>query len=269
MIGQKLQLPLEDTPPFETFGLLQDFNGVDINQTKQYIEIACPEYIDRILRSHNWFDINTSSHPSSPLPEDSIHKLYAEVLGPNGGGPKEGTAEHLQLQDKMGFSYRTLLGELMFAYVSCRPDIAYAVTTLSKFSNFPTKLHYTFLKGVVFYLKQTKNWGIRYHRNCSATDFHDDLPEGNFDDQPRPLPDNFPSFPDLDPTELSVFVDAAYANDPRKRRSTTGFAILLAGGAVVYRSKTQSVTALSSTEAEFFAAIAAAKLVKYMRSLLQ
>ena len=89
------------------------------------------------------------------------------------------------------------------------------------------------------------------------------------DDQPQPLPDNFPSFPELDPTELSVFVDAAYANDPRKRRSTTGFAIILAGGAVVYRSKTQSVTALSSTEAEFFAAIATAKLVKYMCSLLQ
>ena len=34
LIGQKLQLPLEDTPPFETFGLLQDFNGVNINQTK-------------------------------------------------------------------------------------------------------------------------------------------------------------------------------------------------------------------------------------------
>ena len=64
-------------------------------------------------------------------------------------------------------------------------------------------------------------------------------------------------------------------------RSTTGFAISLAGGAVVYRYKTQTVAVLSSTEAEFFAAPAAAavavavaatadaKHVLYIRSLLQ
>ena len=43
------------------------------------------------------------------------------------------------------------------------------------------------------------------------------------------------------------FVVAAYANDLCKRRSTTGYAIMLAGGAIAYCSKTQSVTALSST----------------------
>ena len=46
-------------------------------------------------------------------------------------------------------------------------------------------------------------------------------------------------------------------------------AIYLAGGAVVYCSKTQSVTALSSTEAEFFAAVSASKDVLYLRSVLR
>ena len=63
-------------------------------------------------------------------------------------------------------------------------------------------------------------------------------------------------------------MDAAYANDLRQRRSTTDYAISLAGGAVIYQSKTQSVTALSSTEAEFFAVVSAAKSVIFIRSVL-
>ena len=43
----------------------------------------------------------------------------------------------------------------------------------------------------------------------------------------------------------------------------------MAGGSVVYRSKTQAVTALSSTEAEFFAVVAVAKVILYLRSVLR
>lgn len=46
IISQKLQLLLEDEPPFKKFVLLQDFHRVDINQTKEYIEIPCPDYIN-------------------------------------------------------------------------------------------------------------------------------------------------------------------------------------------------------------------------------
>ena len=42
----------------------------------------------------------------------------------------------------------------------------------------------------------------------------------------------------------------------------------MAGGVVAYRCKTQSVTATSSTEAEFIAAVSAAKSVLYLRSIL-
>ena len=40
------------------------------------------------------------------------------------------------------------------------------------------------------------------------------------------------------------------------------------GGAVVYALKTQSLTTLNSTEAEFIAAVTAAKTSKYIRSVL-
>ena len=64
----------------------------------------------------------------------------------------------------------------MFAYVSCHPDIAYTVTTLSKFSTCLTKLQYTYMKDVIKYVQSTKHWVIIFHCNCSSTNFHQDLP---------------------------------------------------------------------------------------------
>ena len=54
-----------------------------------------------------------------------------------------------------------ILGELMYAYITCQPDIGYAVTTLSKFSTSPSAYHYKLLKGVAKYLRSTILWGIR------------------------------------------------------------------------------------------------------------
>ena len=77
------------------------------------------------------------------------------------------------------------------------------------------------------------------------------------------------AFPvDINHSKLLAFVDAAYANNQRKRRSTTGFVFTYCGGAIVYRSKTQSVAAISSTEAEFLAAVSCAKIALYLRSIL-
>jgi hypothetical protein len=77
----------------------------------------------------------------------------------------------------------------------------------------------------------------------------------------------FPKPPD--PFQLVGYVDAAHANDLRNRRSTTGYVFCLANAAVAYRSKTQSITATSSTEAEFIAAVSAAKTARFLRSILQ
>ena len=95
-----------------------------------------------------------TSKPSSPLPSDCIDQMYLEE------GPLENTTAHLALEKKKGFNYCTLLGELMYAYITCRPDIGYAVTTLSKLSSAPNEFHYKLLKGVAKYLCNIVEWGI-------------------------------------------------------------------------------------------------------------
>ena len=92
-----------------------------------------------------------------PLPTDYIEPMYASE------GPLENITGHVLLEKK-GFNYCTLLGELMYTYITCCPDIGYAVTTLSKFSSAPTEYHYCLLKGVAIYLQNTIDWGIPFCR---------------------------------------------------------------------------------------------------------
>ncbi|MCE2996259.1 MAG: hypothetical protein LW863_11705 [Flammeovirgaceae bacterium] len=261
IIGSKLQLPGEDTPPIKYLGLIHEFNGIDIDQDDQYIAISCSHYIERVLKTHGWetpaHNESDSDHQASPLPLDATTQLYSST------GPADGTDEHGTLETAFGFNYRSLLGELMYAYVTCRPDIGYAVTTLSKFSPCPSAQHYTYLKNVARYLRRTRAWKIYYTKPRKD----DTLPHTTF----TPLPEDasLPTFPrPTSPGFLCGYVDAAHANDLRNRRSTTGYAFTLNNGVIAYRSKTQTVTATSSTEAEFIAAVSAAKTAKYLRSIL-
>jgi ribonuclease HI len=187
---------------------------------------------------------------------DAVTALYKHI------GPAENTPEHAALVAKHGFAYRTLLGELLHACVTCRPDIGYATISLSKFSTCPHDAHFTMLKKVAKYLRSTKHWGIIYRKPKRDPN----LPASNFR---RMVHDPaLPDFPRLDSLDLSGFLDAAHANDLRNRRSTTGCAFILCGGAASYRCKTQSITATSSTEAEFLAAVTAAKHAKYLRAIM-
>ena len=68
---------------------------------------------------------------------------------------------------------------------------------------------------------------------------------------------------------LHGFVDSDWAADTTHRRSVTGFAYMLAGATVVYKTWFQSTIALSSTEAEFVAASDARKMALYLHTLLE
>ena len=71
------------------------------------------------------------------------------------------------------------------------------------------------------------------------------------------------------PNILWGFVDSDWAGCPDSRRSTTGFTLMLNGAAVAWKSKRQSVVALSSADAEFMAASALVQEVIYARRLLE
>ena len=78
MIGSRLRLLNETEDPFTYLGLITDFNGIDVEQSKDYIQISCGNYIDRIYTSHKWNDdrsMKPASKPIAPLPTDTLLAL--------------------------------------------------------------------------------------------------------------------------------------------------------------------------------------------------
>lgn len=137
--------------------------------------------------------------------------------------------------------YQSLIGSLMFAAICTRPDIAYAVTTLSKFASNPAPEHELAAKRVLRYLKGTTQLGLCY----KGTGDHAQAPE------------------------LLGFCDSDWGSNPNDRRSITGYVFTVAGGAVSWQSKRQGSVALSSVEAEYMAARAAVQEAIWWRSILR
>ena len=85
-------------------------------QTRDYIKISCESSIDRVLQTHGWdksSPINKGCHDIVPISTESVDKL--QMLK----GPTEDSADHKSLEREIGFSYRQVLGELIYAYIVC------------------------------------------------------------------------------------------------------------------------------------------------------
>jgi hypothetical protein len=114
------------------------------------------------------------------------------------------------------------------------------------------------------YLRANQDWGLLYWR----IDPHPTLPLGSFLPSTTFDP-SLPTFPSITkPYDIIGFADAAHALDLKTRRSVSGICFLLAGAAIVFKSKTQSIVATSATESEFLCAVHAAKIAKYLRTVL-
>jgi len=136
--------------------------------------------------------------------------------------------------------FQQMVGSLMYLACFTRPDIAYSVNQCAKYMANPGPSHVQAAKRILAYLKGTKDKKLTYTRS-------------------------------LDPTVanvLSCYADSDHAGDPDSRRSVTGFVCMLNGGAVSWQSVRQQVVALSSAEAEYYAASVAGTDVTYIRRFL-
>ena len=68
---------------------------------------------------------------------------------------------------------------------------------------------------------------------------------------------------------LDDYTDADMARDLDSRKSTSGYMMTFAGGAVSWQSRLQKCVALSTTEAEYIAVVEASKELLWMKKFLQ
>jgi hypothetical protein len=130
--------------------------------------------------------------------------------------------------------YHEAIGSLMWACLRTRPDITFAVTTLSRFSKDPGEVHWIAVKQVLRYLRGTRDLQLSFGGGAR---------------------------------DLVGYADAdgSMAED---QRAVSGYAVLLNGGAVSWACKKQEIVSLSTTESEYIAATHAAKEALWLHSLL-
>ena len=125
------------------------------------------------------------------------------------------------------FHYRSVIGKLNFLEKSTRPDI---VHQCARFSESPKKSHAEAVKRIGRYLLATRDKGLVIRPN---TDWHFDC-----------------------------WVDADFAGnwrqadahiDPMTSKSCSGWLVRFAGAPITWASKMQTITAMSTTEAEYIA----------------
>lgn len=119
--------------------------------------------------------------------------------------------------------YAEAVGSLMYLAIATRPDIAYAVGVLSRFSANPGVAHWKAVKHLFRYLQGTKDFKLTYAPDSDA------------------------------PALFTTYCDADHAGNPDNGRSTSGFVVKMGTGAISWASRLQTLVALSTTEAAVMA----------------
>ncbi|XP_062108868.1 secreted RxLR effector protein 161-like [Humulus lupulus] len=134
--------------------------------------------------------------------------------------------------------YAMALGCSMYIMVITRPDIAHALSILSRFISNPGLEHWNALQWLLRYLKGTTEKGLRYKQVEQKV-------------------------------TLEGFVDVDSAAIKDTRRSTTSYVFTTNGDCICLKSQLQSVLSLSTTEADFMATTEAFKEAIWLQEMLE
>ena len=142
------------------------------------------------------------------------------------------------------WSYRSIVGMLLYLSTNSRPDIAFSVSQVARFSHNPKQSHASAVKTIIRYLSGTKTKGTIYKRPEHLT--------------------------------LDCYVDADFAGlygrepseNPMSVKSRTGYIVSVGGCFLLCKSQLQSTIALSTSEAEYGALSQAMRIVVPIRKTM-
>jgi len=182
-------------------------------------------YLMKLVAKHGMLECNPAQ---TPLEERSSKSNEAE---------DSSKPEDSRWRDHYG----SLVGALLYAALSTRPDIAYAASVMARSVSNPSHGDWLAAKRVLRYIKGTASIGLTFGSAMPCAD---------------------------GVTLAPSFCDADWAGDLHGRRSTTGLILKVNGCTVSWASKKQHTVSLSSAEAEYMAAGAATQEIIWLRGLL-
>ncbi|SJL02703.1 uncharacterized protein ARMOST_06038 [Armillaria ostoyae] len=183
-----------------------------------------------IIKTLERFGMSDSKPKATPLPVGSLMNMDTQ--------PSPTPSSNVEfMKDK---DYRGVLGSLNHVANGTHPDIAFATNYLQRYASDPCPIHWNRAMHVLGYLKGTLDYKITYRRGSSE------------DDGLTPI----------------GFVDSSHGDDRTTGKSTMGYVFTMAGGPVSWSSRAQKRVTLSTTEAEYVAAVHGGRQSKWMGSFL-
>ncbi|GJX43120.1 retrotransposon protein, putative, ty1-copia subclass [Tanacetum coccineum] len=190
------------------------------DRSKRLIGLCQSAYIEKILKR---FYMENSKRGTIPMQE----KLKFSK--------SQGASTPAEIQRMQNIPYASAVGSIMYVVRCTRPDVAFAQNITSRFQQNPGDAHWTAVKNILKYLRNTKDMFLVYGG-----------------DMKREL-------------RVSCYTDVGYLTDADDMKSQTGYVFVLNGGAVDWKSTKQSIFATSPTDAEYIAAFDASKEAVWIR----
>ena len=191
---------LSSTFSAKDLGELEHFVGNKVIQSENGISLCQEAYTKMVLDRFGFTNCKPVSSPS-----DVSTKLC------------KSDSESSPMDKR---EYQAAVGCLLYLSSWSRPDIAYAVNNVAKFSSNPSQEHWVGVKRIFRYLRGTSDYGLLFRKGES---------------------------------DFVGFSDSDWAGDTDDTRSTSGYVFCTNGTAVSWRSKKQVSVALSTAEAEYMA----------------
>lgn len=194
--------------------------GIEVVQDSAGIFLSQSAYIEKLL-------VDVGMDDCHPVPTPITERLTA-VYGP-------WTKEEAEMMENL--PYREIVGALNHLALCTRPDLSFAVSSVSRYNACPAPAHWIAVKRILRYLRGTSDYALTLPANGSAV--------------------------------LSGYADADWGGDGDTRKSTTGYIYHLGGAPILWCSKRQTAVALSSTEAEYMSMCQAVKECLWLTGLLK
>jgi len=226
-ILQYVKSELSKVYPLTSVPGMSYFVGLHVTRNKENktIFISQPKYLEDVLAKYN---VTVPDKPiTTPMNVDLNSKQYN-----NNNKTVETTLSAALIK-----LYMQKIGSVLYLAMHTRPDILYAVVSLSRHCKAPTAVHMCAVDRVLDYLACTPTLGLTLHGSEGVV--------------------------------LYATTDAAYACH-QDLKSHTGCTLHIGrtSASVLTLTKKQSITADSSTVAEYIAAHLAAKQIMWARNFL-
>ncbi len=186
------------------------YNGIDIYQTHHYINLNVKTFVKKVFECHIAMWMKTSyplPNCSTPLPHNiEWTKKFNAATGDPDKKIQAALAKQMQL------TYRSSVGELIWAMTTCRPDLAYTGVKLSQFNTSPNDIHYHGFKHALKFLYNSHKDGLYFRRTAPRLE----LPKG-----PAPIINSnkndiiLNGCPQFDTLIAHAFADLYWATCPR------------------------------------------------------